>query len=107
VSFADRRPRHRGVSHHTIAALARVALAPAAVAVPRLASEQAATIERVLEDEGVWKRHTRVDTAGEAPDMRGVVVTTMGRGLEDDPAFFAAAWAAGEVCGRRALGSSG
>jgi hypothetical protein len=34
------------------------------------------------------------------PDMRGVRVRTMGRGPSDDPAFFAAAAAAGTVASR-------
>ena len=98
LSFVDERPRHHGVSHHTTAALTRVALAPATVAVPALPSGEAETIDRVLAQTGVWALHSRFDAVGPTPDMRGLQVTTMGRSLEDDPSFFAAAWAAGEAC---------
>jgi hypothetical protein len=98
LSFADTRDRHRIVSHHTVSALTRVALAPALVAVPDLPAPQAEQVEAALENSGVWQLHTRSQatcTGSPAPDMRGVVVTTMGRNREDDPAFFAAAYAAG------------
>ena len=35
ISEADPRERHRGVSHHSLTSLGRVALAPADIAVPR------------------------------------------------------------------------
>jgi hypothetical protein len=105
LSFADERARHRGVSHHTLSALGRVAFARATVAVPALPPEQAGVLEGALADAGVWDRHARVDVeAGPLPDMRGVRVRTMGRGVSDDPAFFAAAAAAGTVAGRMLAG---
>lgn len=105
LSFADARERHRGVSHQTLTALARVALAPAVVAVPSLPAGQAAAVETALERAGVWKRHERAEAAGDPlPDMRGVTVRTMGRGVDEDPAFFAAAAAAGRVAGALARG---
>jgi hypothetical protein len=69
VSEADPRERHRGVSHHTRAVL-DVCLAEPAVPAD-------------LEPEG-WR---------EACD--GLPLAHMGRGPDDDPAFFAAAYAAG------------
>jgi hypothetical protein len=101
LSFADSRLRHHGVSHHSVSALGRVALARAIVAVPSLPPEQAAVLEGALADAHVWDRHARVDVeARPLPDMRGVRVRTMGRGPSDDPAFFAAAAAAGTVASR-------
>lgn len=106
VSFADERERHRGVSHHSLAALGRVALARATVAVPILAADRMAVVDGALASAGIWERHERVDmAAAEAgADTRGVVVRTMGRSLAEDPAFFAAAEAAGRVAGRLARG---
>lgn len=107
VSFADARSRHHGVSHHTLAALGRIALAPAVVPVPALPEEYAETIDEALEGAGVWERHRRFPTrAGSvpAPGLRGVEVRTMGRGQHDDPAFFASAFAAGEACARLVAG---
>lgn len=101
VSFADARERHRGVSHHTITALSRIALSPCRVAVPRLGADQLACVEADLESAGVWRMHERADggDAARLPDTRGVACRSMGRGPEDDPAFFAAAAAAGTVAG--------
>lgn len=101
VSFADARERHRGISHHTIAALSRIALSPCTVAVPRLTGEQLARIEHDLEAAGVWRLHRRADggDATRLPDTRGVACRSMGRTPADDPAFFAAAAAAGTVAG--------
>jgi hypothetical protein len=101
MSFADARSRHQGVSHHSLTALGRVALAPSRVAVPSLPQEQAALLEGALADARVWERHVRADVeAPSLPDMRGVRVRTMGRGPDDDPAFFLAAAAGGTVAGR-------
>ncbi len=61
VSFADSRERHRVVSHHTLSALTRVALAPAFVAVPTLPDDYAEQLESTLDSAGVWKRHRRAD----------------------------------------------
>ena len=112
LSFADARQRHRIVSHHTLAALTRIALGEVTVAVPSLPTELAVQVDAVLEAAGVWERHRRADlSAGSlsAPDLRGVDVKTMGRGIADDPAFFSAAFAAGEVAARIAgeLGERG
>ncbi|MDP2232173.1 MAG: DUF3866 family protein [Actinomycetota bacterium] len=107
LSFADRRARHHGVSHHTLVALNRIALASAYVPVPHLPDEFSEIVEEKLEEAGVWERHTRVTgRAGHdrGPDLRGVTVSTMGRTEAEDPAFFSAAYAAGEVCARIALG---
>lgn len=105
LSFADARERHRGVSHQTLTALGRVALATAVVAVPSLPAAQAAAIDEALERAGVWARHERVDAVGDPlPDTRGVTARTMGRGPDEDPAFFAAAAAAGRVAGALASG---
>lgn len=105
LSFADARPRHRVVSHHSLAALMHIALAPARIPVPSLPEEYAEQVEAALDNEGVWGRHVRADAASgrvPAPDLRGIRVTTMGRDSAQDPAFFAAAYAAGEVAARLA-----
>jgi Protein of unknown function (DUF3866) len=107
LSAADARPRHRGVSHHSLTSLGRLALARCAVAVPELADpELAALVDRQLDEAGVTGRHQLVRVA--APDPAkllatwGLEVTSMGRGPDDDPVFFAAAAAAGTLAGRLA-----
>ena len=106
VSFADKRERHRGVSHHTLAALTSIALAPATVAVPALEDKFLHAIREQLHISGVWERHMEAmsEQSVAAPHLRGVEVKTMGRGSEDDPAFFSAAYASGYIASGMALG---
>jgi hypothetical protein len=85
ASAADARPRHRGASHHveTILRLTRSRVEVATVAGAELA---------------VADHDVRQIDPGDVPgilDRRGVRVTSMGRGPEDDPLFYAAAGAAG------------
>jgi hypothetical protein len=93
MSQADPRPRHRGVSHHSLTAYGRVALAAADVAVP---SSWAALVEPARP---ALRRHrlVEVDDAGLLEVLRGwaPLLSTMGRGLDDDPVAFVAAAAAG------------
>jgi Protein of unknown function (DUF3866) len=94
---ADDRPRHAGVSHHSLTALGRATAAPVLVAVP--AGPLAAPIEAELAAAGITGRHRIV--AVDVPDVAaelaaaGVEVTTMGRRPAEDPAFFTVAGAAG------------
>src|SRR3984957_17878307 len=97
VSFADARERHQGVSHHSLTAYGRVALATADVVVPRLPGEQGA---RVASDAaGLSGRHRVVDVEvdGLTEALRGcpVGLSTMGRGLDDDLPYFLSCAAAG------------
>lgn len=114
VSGADPRERHRGVSHHSLTAYGRVALAPADVVVPALdvpsgvrAGVPAALAARVREQASTLgaprgrHRLVAVGVDGLEAALRavgpatGVALSTMGRGLDDDPAAFLAAAAAG------------
>ena len=92
MSSADPRPRHRGVSHHSLTAYGRVALVAADVVVPSSYDDVAGPLPELA-------RHRRVvvDDAGllEVLDGCGVPLSTMGRGLADDPVAFLAAAAAG------------
>lgn len=101
LSFADPRLRHRGVSHHTLTALGRVALAPATVPVPAMAPEKAALVQEQLAAAGIPQRHrlVTVDAAATftALDELGLKVSTMERGRDAEPEFFLAAGAAGLV----------
>jgi uncharacterized protein DUF3866 len=85
VSSGDERERHRGVSHHTRAVvelcLGEVRIAwPAGIEAPE------------------WlDRRTEVDTGGWRDQCAGLPLEHMGRGPEDDPWFFEAAFAAGKL----------
>ena len=89
VSDADQRARHRGVSHHTVTAL-RLTRVRGRRGGPR--RRRAST----------WADDT-VFTGVEPPDVGDLLdrldlrVTTMGRGPEEEPRFFAACGAAGDA----------
>jgi hypothetical protein len=110
VSFADDRPRHRGVSHHSLTILERVCLVSAHVAVPALEAEvQRAAVWDALRARRLEDRHQLVEVDGRPAlgelERRGVEVASMGRGPADDPAFFLAAGAAGVLAARMAARS--
>ena len=97
LSSADPRERHRGVSHHTLVVMSMLL---AAVEVPVPAGE--AVPIAVLAEACGW-HHKLV----EAPaDLRGYADSglpagTMGRGIEEDPLFYAAPLAAGAALRRK------
>ncbi len=98
ISGADQRPRHHGVSHHSLTAYGRVALAPADLAVPDgLPAELAAEVAEKLATLPGRHRVVRVPTVGldAALRARPVRLSTMGRDLDADHAYFQAAAAAG------------
>jgi hypothetical protein len=105
VSDADPRDRHRGISHHSLTAYGRVALARADVVLPgglggfggKIAAEAAP----------LAARHTlvTVPVEGLAGALRAAPVrlSTMGRGLDEDLAYFLTAAAAGRRAGHLAV----
>ena len=98
VSAADPRPRHRGVSHHSLTAYGRVALAAADLAVPAdLPGELAVSVPAALAPLAERHRIVTVDCAGLDDALRSspVRLSTMGRGLDGDYAYFLTAAAAG------------
>jgi hypothetical protein len=100
ISGADERERHRGVSHHSLTAYGRVALAPCDVVVPvyeadleqlnALVSQQTAAL-------GVRHRLVEVAVTGlrDALLRSPIPLSTMGRDLDADPAAFLGAAVAG------------
>ena len=97
VSDADPRERHRGVSHHSLTAYGRVALARADVVVPDLPGEFGARVTAQAAPLGTRHALVRVGVDGlaEALGRCPAPLSTMGRGLAEDGAYFLAAAAAG------------
>ncbi|QKG19404.1 DUF3866 family protein [Actinomadura verrucosospora] len=101
VSEGDKRERHIGVSHHSLTAYGRVALARADVPVPELGGAFGARVAAGAAPLG--DRHTLVpvpvdglhDTLRAAEKDWGVRLSTMGRRLDEDLAYFLTAAAAG------------
>jgi hypothetical protein len=113
-SAGDKRPRHRGLSHHTEVVL-RLLLAGVRVPVPEVDDELWPTggeagetpLDRLREACGdrhdVWVREVELGEYAAS----GLPTTTMGRSLEQDKLFFAAALAAGDALAAVALVGGG
>jgi Protein of unknown function (DUF3866) len=97
VSQADPRERHRGISHHSMTAYGRVALARADVVVPELPGEFGERVVGAAQPLGARHSLVRVGVDGLYEPLRDcpVRLSTMGRGLDEDLAYFLAAAAAG------------
>lgn len=113
ASHADPRARHRGISHHTIIALAQLTSRRAEVAFPHTAVPE---LREQLEAAGIHERHEIVDVV--IPDVLAMFtnyelhVSSMGRGARDDPilhecAAAAGSLAAGSVPDGRSIGRRG
>jgi Protein of unknown function (DUF3866) len=109
LSSADPRERHRGVSHHTLTVL-ELLLAPVDVAVPEAperwpgGADAAQGLEAAAAD-----RHRLVPEPVQIDDYveSGLPARTMGRGIDEDPLFFAAPLAAGAALAGAVLRGKG
>jgi Protein of unknown function (DUF3866) len=85
VSSADERERHRGLSHHTLAVL-QLARGEVAVAWPEGLDPPAELADVEVVDASGWR-----------DACAGLPLAHMGRGPDEEPWFFAAAYAAGRL----------
>lgn len=100
ISFADARPRHRGVSHHTLTALGRVAQRRCHVVLPRLSAPEDGLVRQQLADASIVARHhvvveSRGDDALRMLAEAGIALRSMGRDAATERALFLSAAAAG------------
>jgi 8-oxo-dGTP pyrophosphatase MutT (NUDIX family) len=109
VSQADPRDRHRPVSHHSLTAYGRVALARADVVVPELGGDLGAAVAAAAAP--LADRHDLVTVSVDGLDelLRScpVPLSSMGRGLDQDLAYFQACAAAGRHAARLAARLAG
>jgi hypothetical protein len=122
VSGADPRDRHLGISHHSLTAYGRVALAPADVVVPRPTPEVESLpgwgpeLTRRVHDQaaalvGLAPPHRLVELPADTALLdilrtSPARLSTMGRGLDADPAAFLTAATAGSHAGDLAAGAT-
>lgn len=101
ISAADPRPRHYGISHHSLTAYGRVALVRADVVVPLLDGQFGRSVREAAQVLAGRHRLVEVPVDGLEAALRAVPVrlSTMGRGPDDDPAAFLASAAAGRHAG--------
>lgn len=99
ISFGEKRSRHLGLSHHTITNLTSVVRAPALLPIPRLPRAQLTKLYTTLQEKGILEAYEVItvdaDKGLKALEDCGITVSTMGRGLSSERAFFLAAAAAG------------
>jgi hypothetical protein len=104
ASFADPRPRHQGVSHHTITTLRLACRDRVTVVVPAIGGEDEARLTRELAAARIDERHDVVVV--EPPDVLpllgpdGLDVVSMGRPAAADAVMFQAAAATGALAAR-------
>ncbi|MNI07329.1 hypothetical protein D3C73_603360 [compost metagenome] len=105
ISFADSRDRHLGFSHHMFTALKIAALASATIPMPSLPSpEEHAYLLNQWQNAGLETKHilchvpqVLITDVAVATQLYPEPITSMGRGLRDDPAFFLGVCAAAET----------
>lgn len=101
ASLADPRPRHQGLSHHSVTALAIGCRSRALLALPAVGGAGEERIRADLAAAGLDARHEVVPV--EPPDVLalferyGLRVVSMGRPAADDPILFQAGAAAGTL----------
>ena len=101
ASFADPRPRHRGLSHHSATALGLACRSRVTVPLPLVGGPEEETLRAGVAAAGLDARHDVVTV--KPPDVlglferHGLAVTSMGRPAAADPVLFACAAAAGTL----------
>lgn len=118
ISGSDLRERHIGISHHSLTALGRVALAPGQIIVPALepvmdgfgqslvtGSELSTKIGRQVEEFKALAPHHEYIQVAASPQLHNALLespvrlSTMGRTYEQDPAAFLSVAVAGVHAG--------
>lgn len=100
ISFADLRPRHRGISHHTLTALTIASYCKAFLPLPQLSPSKLGLIWRQLLRHRLLERHlVKVWPCLQVDHIMNRLklspAESMGRCYQEDPPFFEAAGAAG------------
>ena len=103
LSCADPRERHRPVSHHTLTVM-ELLLGEVEVPVPTGESMPIAALAAAA-----GTRHKLRETSANLPGYKSsnLPARTMGRTIDEDPLFFAAALASGQALGATSAGGAG
>ena len=92
ISFADPRPRHQGLSHHTITSLSSIALTKCVLALPMIDQMRLLAIQEQINHTAIaYKHRTRImDGRPGIIELqeKGVKMLSMGRSFEEDPGIF-------------------
>ncbi len=92
ISFADKRERHKGISHHTLTILNDIVNTKTNLAFPIVHKDYAEFIDTQIKANGLNERHNIVFENGsdviDALNYFDIEVKTMGRSYHDDEVFF-------------------
>jgi hypothetical protein len=107
ISFRDPRPRHQGISHHSITVLSQVALSPSIVILPYLSADKNLYIQKQIKENSIDRKHTVVWEYGEK-GIEMIIenkfrITTMGRQIDEEKDYFLTACAAGIYGGKASM----
>ncbi len=104
ISFADQRPRHKGISHHTLTVLKRVCRVHAILPLPQLEEIKMNYILDQLRRENLLDKYDccaeMVEGFQLLLEASSMNLSTMGRGIKEEPDFFMALGAAARVAER-------
>jgi len=108
ISFADKRERHYGLSHHSRTVLGKASLAEAIIALPVMDEEKTKKIISQMKESGITEKHSiAVEDGNRGMELLkelNIKVTTMGRTAAEDKEFFLAPSAAGSIAVKILLG---
>lgn len=100
VSFGDKRERHKGISHHSLTIFTELTNNRTDLVLPELDDIERTVLESQVSNSGLENRHNIVYKKGTdvkaAMDHYGLNIKTMGRGYDQDEAFFLTLGAAAE-----------
>ncbi len=100
ISFADKRERHKGISHHTITILSEMCKTSANVIFPILDEKKLNILKKQISKYSIDKKHKLIYERGEniekALKNYEMKVTTMGRDYNADKEYFITLGAVGE-----------
>lgn len=106
ISFADKRDRHKGISHHSITVLKEIVNVKVNIPITNYNEEELIYIEKQIKENGLQEKHNIVyienSNTKKDLDFYNLKVRSMGRDYEQDKEFFEAASTAAyylmEVC---------
>lgn len=101
ISYGDPRPRHQGLSHHTLTSLGLVAVTKCTLALPMIDQMKLNMIQEQILHTAISYRH-KVRVLDGTPGIvelqeKGIRMSSMGRSYEQDSEFFLSAAAAGAL----------
>jgi len=104
VSFADKRERHYGLSHHSRTTLGSLCFTRAAVALPKLQPYKAELLMRQLTESGIQEKHDisfwDIESLDKLFSEEQAYLERMGIGYKEDMEYF-------QTCGASAFPASG